>query len=135
MISREVRQLIETGSAIRRVWSQGFELKQLHGAENVADMTLGNPTAAPPDAVLEILRRAVAGPPADLHGYTANAGRPEVRERIAANLVERGLLPGVRPEHVVVTSGASAAINVALRALLDPGDEAVSYTHLTLPTN
>lgn len=125
MISREVRQLIETGSAIRRVWSQGFELKQLHGAENVADMTLGNPTAAPPDAVLEILRRAVAGPPADLHGYTANAGRPEVRERIAANLVERGLLPGVRPEHVVVTSGASAAINVALRALLDPGDEVI----------
>lgn len=46
-----------------------------------------------------------------------------MRERIAAHLDERGLLPGARGEHVVVTAGASAATNIALRSVLDPGDE------------
>jgi aspartate aminotransferase len=125
LISRELKRLIETGSAIRRIWSQGCELKQRHGAENVADLTLGNPTAAPPARVLDALRRLVDDPPPDLHGYTANAGRPELRERIASNLSTRGLLPGARPEHVVVTAGAGAALNVTLRAILDPGDEVI----------
>ncbi len=34
MISREMRHLIETGSAIRKMWSDGLRLKEAHGAEN-----------------------------------------------------------------------------------------------------
>jgi aspartate aminotransferase len=116
---------METGSAIRRIWTQGFQLRQLHGADNVADMTLGNPVAPPPQALLEALEDVVANPPADLHRYTHAAGHPEVRARIAAHLDERGVLSGARPEHVVVTSGASAATNIALRAVLEPGDEVI----------
>ena len=125
MISREIRRLMETDSAIRRIWTQGLELKQAHGAENVADMTLGNPIAPPPDALVEALREVVAHPPADLHRYTPNAGHPEVRDRIAAHLEERGHLPGARRGDIVVTSGASAATNVALRTVLEPGDEVI----------
>ena len=51
---------MEGGSAIRRVWDQGFRMKQLHGAENVADMTLGNPVAPPPRALLRALEELVA---------------------------------------------------------------------------
>ena len=114
-----------TGSAIRRIWDQGVRLKQAHGAENVADMTLGNPAAPPPGALLRALEEVVAHPPRGLHLYTPNAGHPEVRERIAAHLDERGVLPGARGEHVVVTAGASGAINVALRGVLDRGDEVI----------
>ena len=117
MISREIRQLMKSGSAIRRVWDQGAQMKLIHGAENVADMTLGNPFAPPPEALLRALEEVVARPSPDLHRYTASAGHPEVRERIAAHLDERGLLPGARGEHVVVTAGASAATNIALRSL------------------
>jgi aspartate aminotransferase len=113
------------GSAIRRVWTLGCELKRVHGDENVADMTLGNPFAPPPQALLAALEELVANPPSDLHRYTANAGHPEVRERIAQHLDARDILPGARRDHVVVTSGASAATNVVLRAVLDPGDEVV----------
>jgi len=116
---------METGSTIRRIWAQGFELKQAHGAENVADMTLGNPFAPPPQALLDVLQDVVADPPADLHRYTPAAGHPEVRARIAAHLDERGVLSGARPEHVVVTAGASAATNIVLRAVLEPGDEVI----------
>jgi aspartate aminotransferase len=100
-------------------------MKQIHGAENVADMTIGNPFAPPPEALLRALEEVVARPTPDLHRYTASAGHPEVRERIAAHLDERGVLPGARLEHVVVTAGASAATNIALRSVLEPGDEVV----------
>jgi len=125
LISREMRRLMETGSAIRKLWDLGFQMKQVHGAESVADMTLGNPVAPPPRVLLEALEEVVAHPPPDLHRYTPSAGDPEVRERIAADLDERGLLPGARREHVVVTAGASAATNIALRSVLEPGDEVI----------
>jgi len=114
---------MKTGSAIRRIWDQGARMKQIHGAENVADMTIGNPFAPPPGALLRALEEVVTHPSPDLHRYTASAGDPEVRERIAAHLDGRGLLPGARREHVVVTAGASAATNIALRSVLEPGDE------------
>jgi aspartate aminotransferase len=114
---------MKTGSAIRRIWDQGARMKQIHGAENVADMTLGNPLAPPPEALVRVLEEVVARPFPELHRYTASAGHPEVRERIAAHLDERGVLPGARGEHVVVTAGASAATNIALRSVLEPGDE------------
>ena len=44
MISREIRRLLKTDSAIREMWTHGCELKRIHGAERVADMTLGNPS-------------------------------------------------------------------------------------------
>jgi aspartate aminotransferase len=125
LISREIRRLIESGSAIRRMWTDGVRLKEMHGPENVADMTLGNPLVPPPGALRRALEEVLADPPADLHRYTPHAGHPEVRERIAAHLHGRGILPGARREHVVVTSGASAATNVILRAVLDPGDEVI----------
>jgi aspartate aminotransferase len=114
---------MQSGSAIRRVWEQGARMKQIHGAENVADMTIGNPFAPPPEALLRALEEVVARPSPDLHRYTASAGHPEVRERIAVHLDESGVLPGARREHVVVTAGASAATNIALRSVLEPGDE------------
>ena len=116
---------MDSDSAIRRIWTQGRELKQVHGAENVADMTLGNPFASPPQALLDVLQETVADPPADLHLYTLTAGHPEVRARIAAHLHDSGVLSGARPEDVVVTAGASAATNIVLRAVLEPGDEVI----------
>lgn len=123
MISNQIRELLRSGSAIRKVWTLGQELAEVHGAEKIADMTLGNPTAPPPQALLRALEEIVADPPAGLHRYTANAGHPQVRERVAEHLDRRGILPGARAGHVVMTAGACAATNVALRAVLEPGDE------------
>jgi aspartate aminotransferase len=123
MISERMRELVRTGSAIRKMWQDGLRLKEAHGPENVADATLGNPVAPPPPELLAALEDVVANPPPGLHRYTPNAGLPPVRERVAAHLDGRGLLPGARAEHVVMTAGASAAVNVALRTVLDPGEE------------
>lgn len=125
MISREIRNLIESGSAIRRMWTDGARLKELHGERNVADLTLGNPVAPPPEAMQRAIREVLANPPEDLHRYTPHAGHPEARERLAEHLDRRKILPGARREHVTVTSGASAATNVILKAVLDAGDEVI----------
>jgi aspartate aminotransferase len=118
-----MRELIETGSAIRKMWSDGIALKAEHGPENVADMTLGNPVAPPPPELHAALEEVVANPPEGLHRYTPNAGHPEARERIAAHLAQH--LPGVEGRHLVLTAGASAAVNVTLRTILDPEDEVI----------
>jgi len=118
-----MRTMLATGSAIRKMWTEGRRLKELHGADEVADMTLGNPTAPPPAAFQEAFDAVVSNPPADLHRYTPNAGHPEFTESIAAHLDATHLLPGATAAHVVATCGASAAINITLRAVLEPGDE------------
>lgn len=125
MISKEIGELMESGSAIRKAWDHGRRLQRSHGAGAVADMTLGNPVASPPPQLIDALRQVVTEPPAGLHRYTAHAGIRDVRERVAAHLGERGLLPGVKGDHVLMTAGASAASNIVLRALLDPGDEVI----------
>ena len=50
--------------------------------------------------------------------YVASAGLKEAREAIAAHMK-----PAVRPEDVFVTAGVSEALDLALTALLEAGDE------------
>lgn len=57
--------------------------------------------------------------------YTPNAGLLELRQEIAAYL-RRKFHVDYRPEtEILVTVGASQAIDLALRAILDPGDEVI----------
>ena len=55
--------------------------------------------------------------------YTANRGLPELREEIARYLSGRYQLSYDPATQIVVTIGASEAIDVALRAVVAPGEE------------
>ena len=55
--------------------------------------------------------------------YTSNAGLPELRTHISKYLVEQFNVEYDPTSEIVVTVGASEAIDIALRAILDPGDE------------
>ncbi len=54
--------------------------------------------------------------------YTSNKGLPELRKEISGYLLSRFNV-NFSPENVVVTVGASEAIDVTLRAVIDEGDE------------
>jgi len=123
VVSEKIRSFHEGGSAIRKMFDEGLRLKERFGAENVADLSIGNPGFDPPPAFSEALRSIAAGPPN--HAYMPNGGFPEVRETVAANLRNRGLLPGVEGRHVIMTTGAAGALNVTLKTLLEPGDEVI----------
>ena len=55
--------------------------------------------------------------------YTANAGLKELRQEISAYLKRRQDLTYDPLKEVLVTVGGSEAIDLAMRAMLDPGDE------------
>ncbi len=71
--------------------------------------------------------------------YTSNAGLKELRREISAYLYRRCGMSYHPDSEILVTVGGSEAIDIALRAMLDPGDEVlvpqpsfVSYVPCTI---
>ena len=127
VIADSMRKAIEGSSWIRRMFEEGAQLKAQLGAENVFDFSLGNPILEPPARFHESLRELLSNPPPGMHRYIPNPGLPEVRAYIAEELAaETGL--GYQAGQVVVTCGAAGAVNITLKALLNPGDEVITFT-------
>ena len=125
-VSERVRRFMEQGSWIRRMFEEGMVLKQRYGAENVFDLSLGNPVMEPPAEFFEELRRIANNPTPGMHRYMPNAGYAETRGAVAEQLVrETGL--AFTADEVLMTCGAGGALNVVLKSLLDPGDEVVIF--------
>jgi aspartate aminotransferase len=122
-ISRKMAEFAERASWIRRMFEEGARLKAEYGKENVFDFSLGNPDLPPPpefNKVLQELAREVPG----RHGYMPNGGYPEVREAVANQIGrEQGL--ALSGNELLMTCGAAGALNVALKALLNPGEEVI----------
>lgn len=57
--------------------------------------------------------------------YTSNSGTPLLREAISDYLARRFSLNYDPKSEVIVTVGGSEAIDLAMRALIEPGDEAI----------
>ena len=105
---------------------EGIELKRQYGEENVFDLSLGNPVMQPPAEFFDELRRIANDPAPGIHRYMPNAGYAETRDAVAAQLFsETGL--GFGADDIVMTCGAGGALNVALKTLLDTGDEVIIF--------
>ncbi|MDD9148702.1 MULTISPECIES: aminotransferase [unclassified Sporolactobacillus] len=90
------------------------------GMSGVISLGVGEPDFVTPWNVREA---AILSLEDGYTSYTANAGLPELREEIA-KYMERDFCVAYNPEsEITVTVGASEAIDIALRAILDPGDE------------
>ena len=86
---------------------------------DIVHMEVGEPDFPTPEPIVEAGRRALA----DGHTrYTPAAGLPALREAIAGHYAAR-LGQQVSPGRIMITPGASGALNLVLAALLDPGDE------------
>ena len=60
-------------------------------------------------------------------GYTSNLGLPKLREAITRYVGRKFGLEYHAPSEVLVSVGVSEAIDIALRALLNPGDEVLYH--------
>ncbi|WP_029917668.1 pyridoxal phosphate-dependent aminotransferase [Pelobacter seleniigenes] len=121
-IAHKIKDFIEHSSWIRKMFEEGLLLKQQYGAENVFDFTLGNPTMEPPEELHTELRRIAEHPIPGMHRYMNNAGYEETRAAIAEAIMER-CSATLTANHLVMTCGAGAALNVVLKTILNPGDE------------
>ena len=123
-VSNKVRGFMEQGGWIRRMFEAGILLKAQHGEDNVFDVSLGNPVVEPPEEFRQELRRLAENPTPGMHRYMPNNGYPETRQAVAEGLkVETGL--PFEGNHIVMTCGAAAALNVTLKTILNPGDEVI----------
>jgi aspartate aminotransferase len=124
VVSSKIANMMERSSWIRRMFDEGTELKAKYGADKVFDFTLGNPIGEPPEEVRQKLWRLVSSKPRGHHRYMPNAGFPEVRTQVAQALTTRSGKTFTH-DHIIMTCGAGGALNVILKALIDPGDEVV----------
>lgn len=88
--------------------------------DNIISLGVGEPDYTTPwnvrEASIHSLERGMTS-------YTANAGLIELRESIASYMSNR-FGAAYKPEgEVIVTVGASEGIDIALRSIVDPGDE------------
>lgn len=128
MIAEKMQNMVKNSSAIRAMFEEGNRLAGIYGRENVYDFSLGNPNVPAPKAVKEaIIEILESEDPVVLHGYTnSNAGYPEVREAVAASINER-FGTAFSAKNIVMTVGAAGGLNVALKILLNPGDEVITF--------
>jgi aspartate aminotransferase len=123
-VSRKVKNFMEQGGWIRTMFEAGIALKIQHGEEGVFDLSLGNPVAEPPQEFLKELRRLVKNPIKGMHRYMPNNGYPETRQAVANGLRAETGIPFTMDD-LVMTCGAAAALNVVLKAILNPGEQVI----------
>jgi aspartate aminotransferase len=124
-IAKKIADIISRSSWIRKMFEEGAQLKAQYGAENVYDFSLGNPNLPPPEKFSEILRETVAVCGLGDHCYMPNTGYPMVCGSIA-EFLSKEQETTVSEKEIMMTCGASGALNVALKAILDPGDEVLT---------
>ena len=89
------------------------------GHDPMVFLNIGEPDFTAPPLVQEAADRAIR---AGLSQYTPALGLDALRERISGWYAQRFGLH-IAPERIVVTAGASAALQLACLALIDAGDE------------
>jgi len=125
-ISDKIKRSMAQGSWVRRMFEQGARLKQQYGEENVFDLSLGNPVMEPPVEFHQELKRLAENPLPGMHRYMENAGYPETRAAVAAQLT---LETGTKftMNDIIMTCGAAGALNVVLKTILNQGDEVIIF--------
>ncbi len=102
-------------SGIRKV----FELART--IKDPINLSIGQPDFDVPDAVKQAAHRAIDQ---GFNAYTLTQGIPELRQRLLADV--RREYPHANRE-LLVTSGTSGALVLALLTTIDPGDEVIVF--------
>ncbi|MFC1972137.1 pyridoxal phosphate-dependent aminotransferase [Chloroflexota bacterium] len=126
-IAKYIKGKLAHSSWIRVMSVEATALKEQHGAGNVFDLTLGNPIVEPPDAFAQELRHLAENPSPGMHRYMETAGYASTRAAVAEYL-SRKLGLEFSTKHIIMTCGAAGGMNVALKAVLDVGDEVIIFS-------
>jgi aspartate/methionine/tyrosine aminotransferase len=104
-------------SGIRRVFELAAHLK------DPVNLSIGQPHFPVPTPIKEAAKRAIDQ---DKNAYTVTQGIPELRARILAD-VRKTLTPSDADRELIVTSGTSGGLVLALSCILNPGDEVIIF--------
>ena len=123
-----MKKLVGGSSAIRAMFEEGNRLAALYGRENVYDFSLGNPNFPAPEKVQKAIVDVLSEEESTfVHGYMPNAGFPDVRAAVAADLNTR-YGTNYSADNVLMTVGAAGGLNTILCTILNPGDEVLTIS-------
>jgi len=116
-----------SNSCIRELEAYALRRKAEIGAENVFDFSIGNPSVpSPPEFKAAILELLDSCSDVELHGYTPAPGLLSFRRAIAGDL-NRRFDANILPEMVYVCCGAAAGLCAAIHAVVNDGDEVITF--------
>jgi aminotransferase len=90
--------------------------------ENVISLGVGEPDYVTPWHIREA---AIYALEKGYTMYTSNAGLPELREEVAKYLSNRYRVDYNPANQILITTGVSEALDLAMRAIINPGDEVI----------
>jgi aspartate/methionine/tyrosine aminotransferase len=102
-------------SGIRKVFDLAAKL------DNPINLSIGQPDFRVPEPIKEAAIAAIAG---DRNGYSVTQGIHELRQRLQARVDAE--LPHA-DRRVLITSGTSGALVLAILAMINPGDEVIVF--------
>ena len=105
-----------SGSGIRRF----FDI--MASMEDVISLSIGEPDFVTPWPIRDAAIRSIEQ--GHTH-YTSNYGLLELREQLARHLDRLYGLSYEPANEMLITSGVSEALDITMRAILDPGDEVI----------
>ena len=127
MIAEKMVGLVNNNSAIRMMFEEGKRLATIHGAQNVYDFSLGNPNVPAPSSLNKAIKEILDEEESTfVHGYMSNAGYEDVRQTVAESL-NRRFETAFTKDNIIMTVGAAGGLNSALKAIVNPGDEIVTF--------
>ncbi len=106
------------------MFEEGALLANDGSGKPVYDFSIGNPDLEPPPEFKKALRKIVDDDTPGQHKYMANIGFEATRAAVATDLCRDHDIP-FTPQNIVMTVGAGGAVNVTLKALIDPGEEVI----------
>lgn len=117
--AKPARRIANVRYAIRNIVAEAAKLEA--AGRRILYCNIGDPLKfdfRTPPHLIEAVERAMRE---GRNGYAPSGGIPQARAAVARDAARRGI-KGVAPEDVLITSGASEAIEMALTALLEPGE-------------
>jgi aminotransferase len=114
MLNHKLKQIEISG--IRKFFNMVAE------EEDVISLTIGQPDFHTPEHIKQAAVNALS---LNKTGYTHNAGIIELRKAIAAYNEEKYHISYDPDKEIIVTTGASQAIDITFRGILNSGDEVI----------
>ena len=124
-ISNSVKKALLRDSFMANLYAQADVSRKTRAS--IYDLTLEYPKLEPPQSFDRELKKLFAIPQTGMHRYMENAGFTDTRTVIAERLKKESGLDFSMAE-VIMTSGASGAMNMAFKALLNPGEEVILFS-------
>ncbi|MDF2946915.1 MAG: aromatic amino acid aminotransferase [Bacillales bacterium] len=97
-------------------------MREIHKIDDLIQLTIGQPDFDTPTPVKNAAIDAINN---NQTSYTDNAGKLDLRNAVSSYLKEKYSLIYNPNSEIIITNGATGAIDISLRAILSEGDEVI----------